>query len=188
MIAGAGTVGLEIVEDLPSVELIVAAVGGGGLISGIALAAPGVGVVGAENAASTPFTHSLAAGRIVTIEVGQTIADGLTGNLDPATPTFDLVRQHAESIVVVEEADTVEAVRMMFLEERLVVEGAAAVAVAAVRAGRVDLRGRRTAIVVSGANIDASTWRRTIDSAATILLRVEQRRRVGHHRGTETQI
>ena len=173
VIAGAGTVGLEIVEDLPSVELIVAAVGGGGLISGIALAAPRVGVVGAENAASTPFTHSLAAGRIVTIEVGQTIADGLTGNLDPATPTFDLVRQYAESIVVVEEAETLEAVRMMFLEERLVVEGAAAVAVAAVRAGRVELRGRRTAIVVSGANIDASTWRRTIDLQRPSVLRVE---------------
>ena len=163
VIAGAGTVGLEVVEDLPSVQLIVAAVGGGGLISGIALATPGVGVVGAENAASTPFTHSLAAGHIVTIEVGKTIADGLTGNLDPSTPTFGLVRKHAESIVVVEEADTIEAVRMMFLEERLVVEGAAAVAVAAVQAGRVDLRARRTAIVVSGANIDASTWKRTID-------------------------
>ena len=86
MIAGAGTVGLEIVEDLPSVELIVAAVGGGGLISGIALAAPGVGVVGAENAASTPFTHSLAAGRIVTIEVGQTIADGPSATSIPPHP------------------------------------------------------------------------------------------------------
>jgi threonine dehydratase len=158
VIAGAGTVGLEIVEDLPSVQLIVAAVGGGGLISGIALAAPGVRVVGAETAASTPFTRGLAAGRIVSIEVGSTIADGLIGNLDPGTPTFDLVREYVESIVVADEAATKEAVRMMFREERLIVEGAAAVAIAAVQSGRIDVGGRRTAIVVSGANIDAALW------------------------------
>jgi threonine dehydratase len=158
VIAGAGTVGLEIVQEDAAVELIVASVGGGGLISGIALAAPNVRVVGAEISASTPFTQSLAAGRIVPIQVGKTIADGLTGNLDPDTPTFDLVRKHVESIVVVAEEEAVECVRRMFLEERLIVEGAAAVAIAAIHARRVDVRGRRTAVVVSGANIDASTW------------------------------
>ena len=158
VIAGAGTVGLEITDHDPAVELIVASVGGGGLISGIALAAPDVAVVGAEISASTPFTQGLAAGRIVPIQVGKTIADGLSGNLDPATPTFDLVRKHVESIVVVEETETAEAVRMMFLEELLIVEGAAAVAIAAVQTRRVDVRERRTAVVVSGANIDASAW------------------------------
>ena len=158
VIAGAGTVGLEIVEDDPSVELIVAAVGGGGLLSGLALAAPGVAVAGAESSASTPFTTSLGAGRIVTIQVGNTIADGLVGNLDPDTPTFEIVRQRAESVAVVDEEATRSAVRYAFLEERLVIEGAAAVAIGAVRAGCIDVRGRRTAIVVSGANIDPQTW------------------------------
>lgn len=158
VIAGAGTVGLEIIQDDPSVELIVASVGGGGLVSGIALAAPGVAVVGAEIAASTPFTQSLAAGRIVQIEVGETIADGLTGNLDPGSPTFDIVRERVRSIVVVQEEETVAAIRQMFLEERLIVEGAAAVAIAAVHSRRIDVRGRRTAVVVSGANIDLKTW------------------------------
>ncbi len=158
VIAGAGTVGLEIVQDDPSIELIVASVGGGGLVSGIALAAPGAAVVGAEISASTPFTQGLAAGRIVQIDVGETIADGLTGNLDPASPTFDIVREHVRSIIVVEEEETVAAIRQMFLEERLIVEGAAAVAIAAVHARRIDLRGQRAAVVVSGANIDLRTW------------------------------
>lgn len=158
VIAGAGTVGLEITEDDPAVGLIVSAVGGGGLLSGIALAAPGVAVAGAEISASTPFAQSLAAGRIVPVEVGETIADGLTGNLDPDTPTFDILRRHVESMVVVAEEETVAAVRQAFLEERLIVEGAAAVAIAAVHAGHIDVRGRRTAVVVSGANIDLKTW------------------------------
>ena len=171
VIAGAGTVGLEITDHDPEVELIVASVGGGGLISGIALAAPDVAVVGAEISASTPFTQGLAAGRIVPIQVGTTIADGLSGNLDPATPTFDFVRKHVESIVVVEETETAEAVRMMFLEERLIVEGAAAVAIAAVQTRRVDVRGRRTGVVVSGANIDAAAWCQILYPA--VALRVE---------------
>ena len=158
VIAGAGTVGLEIVEDDPAVDVIVASVGGGGLVSGIALAAPGVAVAGAEISASTAFTQSLAAGRIVEIEVGATIADGLTGNLDPGSPTFDIVREHVRSIAVVEEEETAAAIRQMFLEERLIVEGAAAVAIAAVQSRRIDVRGRRTAVVVSGANIDADNW------------------------------
>lgn len=158
VIAGAGTVGLEILEDDPSVELIVASVGGGGLLSGIALSAPDVAVAGAEISASTPFTQSLAAGRIVTVEVGETIADGLIGNLDPDTPTFELIRKHVESIAVVEEQETLGAIRQVFLEERLIVEGAAAVAIAAVQTRRIDVRGRRTAVVVSGANIDLRTW------------------------------
>ena len=158
VIAGAGTVALEIIEDDPAVELIVASVGGGGLLSGIALAAPHVAVVGAEIAASTPFTQSLAAGRIVTIDVGATIADGLTGNLEPETPTFDIVRDRAESIVVVEEEETWAAIRQMFRQERLIVEGAAAVAIAAVQMRQVDVRGRRAVVVVSGANIDLETW------------------------------
>lgn len=158
VIAGAGTVALEILEDEPSIDTLVASVGGGGLISGIAVAAPGAAVWGAEIAASTPFTQSLAAGQIVTVPVGPTVADGLTGNLDPDSPTFDLVRGLVKGIAVAQEDETVSAMRGMFLEERLIVEGAAAVAIAAVHTGRIDLRGRRAAIVVSGANIDASLW------------------------------
>jgi threonine dehydratase len=160
VIAGAGTVGLEILEDDTSIDTIVVAIGGGGLISGIATATQGAArTIGAEIAASTPFTQSLAAGRIVTIEVGDTVADGLSGNLDPDSPTFDIVRALATDVVVVQEHEAIEAMRSAVLSERLIIEGATGVAVAAVQTGRVDLRGRRAAIVISGANIDVDKLR-----------------------------
>lgn len=163
VIAGAGTVGLEILEDDPRIDTIVAAIGGGGLVSGIAIAAQGrAAVAGAEVEASTPFTLSLAAGRIIPISVKDTIADGLSGNLDPDTPTFDLVRSLVSQVTVVGEDDTLAAIRWAAAEEKLIIEGAAAVAVAAVRTRRIDVRGKRAAVVLSGANIDT-------DKLATLL-------------------
>ena len=157
VIAGAGTVALEILDDEPIIDTIVASMGGGGLISGIAIAADGhARIAGAEVEASTPFTHGLAAGRIVPIDVGDTIADGLSGNLDPDSPTFTLVRDLVQQVEVVSEQATIDAIRFIVAEERLIVEGAAAVAVAAVLSGRIDVRGQRAAIVLSGANIDTS--------------------------------
>lgn len=157
VIAGAGTVALEILDDEPTIDTIVASIGGGGLISGIAIAADGhAHIAGAEVEASTPFTHGLAAGRIVPIDVGDTIADGLSGNLDPDSPTFAWVRDLVQQVAVVSEQATIDAIRFIVAEERLIVEGAAAVAVAAVLAGRIDVRGQRAAIVLSGANIDTS--------------------------------
>jgi threonine dehydratase len=156
VIAGAGTVGVEILDDDSSVDTIVASIGGGGLISGIGIAVAGrAAVVGAEVEASTPFTSSLAAGRLVEIDVRDSLADGLTGNLDPETPTLDLVRTHVERIAVIPEDDLRAAVRGIFEHERLVIEGAAAAAVAAISTGKLPVRGRRLAIVLSGANIDA---------------------------------
>jgi len=157
VIAGAGTVGLEIVEDWPEVDTIVAAIGGGGLISGIAIAARSapakVSIVGIEAEASSPFTAGLAAGRIVEVEVRPTLADGLAGNLDPETPTFDMVRTTVDRIVLVSEDALRAAVAGVVLNERLVVEGAGSAGVAAVLAGSAGL-GQRVAVVLSGANID----------------------------------
>jgi threonine dehydratase len=159
VIAGAGTVGLEILDEMPGIVTMVAAIGGGGLISGIAIAADGqVEVAGAEADASTPFTTSLRAGRITEIEVRDSLADGLTGNLDPDSPTFEIVRERVQRIAVVSEDDLKDAMRGVAEHERLIVEGAAAVAVAAILSGRLDVRGRRTAIVLSGANIDLAKW------------------------------
>jgi threonine dehydratase len=170
VIAGAGTVALEILEDCADVEIIVASIGGGGLISGIATAVQShrgiteetqsgrVEAAGVEVEASTPFTSSLKAGRIVPIAVGDTLADGLSGNLDPDTPTFDIVRERVARIAVVSEEDLHDAIRGVAKQEKLIIEGAAAAAVAAVLSGKLDVRGKKVAIVLSGANIDLERW------------------------------
>jgi threonine dehydratase len=160
VIAGAGTVGLEILHDRPDVQTIVVPVGGGGLISGIAVAAAGISprtrVVGVEAEASHPFTSSRAAGRIVTIEVQKTLADGLAGNLDPDTVTFDLVERLVPELVTVTEGEIRDAMRGIIERERLIGEGAAAVGVAALLYGRIRQPGGSVAVVLSGANVDSS--------------------------------
>ena len=159
VIAGAGTVALEIFEQLPEVETIVAAIGGGGLISGIAIAAEGrAEAAGVEVEASTPFTSSLKAGRIVQIQVGDTLADGLSGNLDPDTPTFDIVRKRVQRIAVVSEDELRDAIRGVAYHEKLIIEGATAAAVAAVASGKLDVQGKKAVIVLSGANVDLDRW------------------------------
>ena len=163
VIEGAGTVALEILEQDPAIEVIVCPVGGGGLLSGIAIAAAGRAEAwGVETEASCPFTRSLAAGTIVPIEVQPSLADGLVGNLDPGTITFDLVRERAAGVATIDEQHVAESLRGLVAEERLIAEGAAAVAVAAVAQGRVPLAGRRTAIVLTGANIDPEKLRQFI--------------------------
>jgi threonine dehydratase len=158
VIAGAGTVGAEILEDWPDADVIVVPIGGGGLISGIAIAAAAHGtaaVAGVEVDASNPFTQSLAAGRIVTIDVKPTLADGLAGNLDPDAITFEIVRKLVSTIAVVSEDSVRDAIAHAVAQERLVVEGAGAAAMAAVLSHALDLRDRRVAVIVSGGNIDS---------------------------------
>jgi threonine dehydratase len=158
VIAGAGTVGLEILEAGEGIDTIVVPIGGGGLVSGIAIAAhetTGAAIIGVEVEASSPLTQSLAAGRIVEIEVSPTLADGLAGNLDPDAITFDIIRRLVPHIVLVDERSLAHAVSGVVQQERLVVEGAGATGVAAALAGKLRVQGRRVAIVLSGANIDA---------------------------------
>jgi threonine dehydratase len=163
VIAGAGTLALEILDDDPDVRTIVAAVGGGGLVSGIAIAvASRARTIGVEAEASCPFTRSLAAGGIVTVDVQPTLADGLAGNLDPDTITFEIVRDRVDRIATVSEPQIHEAIAGLIREERLIAEGAAAVAVAGVLSGGLTASGGRTAVVLSGANIDPAKLRQII--------------------------
>jgi threonine dehydratase len=158
VIAGAGTIMLEILEDLPDVDTLIVPVGGGGLVSGIGIAARALSratrVLGIEVAASSPFTKSLAAGRLVTIDVQPSLADGLTGNLDPDTITLDIVRTVVDRIAVVGEDDVKASLSNVVKREHLVVEGAAAVGPAAIASGQVDLHGRRAVVILTGANTD----------------------------------
>lgn len=158
VIAGAGTVAVEIIEDLPRVDTIFAGVGGGGLISGVGLAsqalAPHPGVIGVEAAASPVFTSSLAAGRLVEVDVHPTLADGLAGNAEPGSMTFDLVREMNIPVHAVSEPQMRAAMVGLLEQESQRAEGAGAVAVAALAAGMFGIRGRRVAVIVSGGNVD----------------------------------
>ena len=158
VIAGAATVALEIIEDWPTVESIVVPVGGGGLVSGVAIAARGISphieTIGVEAEASPAFHASLAAGRIVEVAVAPTIAYGLAGNMDPETITFDYVKRLVDRVVLAPEKALEDAVRGLVAHDHLIAEGAGAAGVAAVLGG-LRLKGRNVAVVVSGSNIDA---------------------------------
>lgn len=158
IISGAGTVALEILEQHPAAEVLVVPVGGGGLLSGVLIAAravaPTLRVIGVEAALNPAFRTSIAQGRIARILVQPTIADGLGGNLEPGSMTFDIVCDLVDDMVTVDEAAIGEAMRDLLAEEHLVVEGAGAVAVAALAAGVVAVRGRTAVALVTGANVD----------------------------------
>ena len=160
VIAGAGTIGIELLEHQPDLDAVIVPVGGGGLISGIGIAiktlSPRTRMIGVEVAASCPFTKSLAAGRLVTIDVGPSLADGLTGNLDPDTITLDIVRRVVDEIVVVDEPGLRRAVAGVVTREHLVVEGAAATGPAAILSGQIQCNGK-VAVILTGANIDTAT-------------------------------
>jgi len=154
VIAGAGTVALE----LPGAETIVVPIGGGGLASGIGLAAAGR-VVGVVPAAFPAMRAALDAGRLVEIEGAPTVADGLHGNIEPGSVTFELVRNHLADVVTVTEDELEDAMRFLALEHGLVVEGAGAAAVAAIRAGKVD----GGVGIVTGRNVTAARLARVLD-------------------------
>jgi threonine dehydratase len=140
--------------------------GGGGLISGIAIAAaavaPATRIIGVEVEASQPFTRSRAAGHIVTIDVGNTLADGLAGNLDADTVTFDVVERHVGEIATVSEVELRAAMRGIVERERLIAEGAGAVGVAALLARKIQGGNRRIAVVLSGGNVDTEVLREVL--------------------------
>jgi threonine dehydratase len=124
--------------------------------------APGALIVGAEAAASPVFTTALAAGRPVTVEVHDTLADGLAGNMDADSRTLGLVRDLVDRVVAVREPDIAAAMRDLILKERLVVEGAAATAVAAILTSGLDFTGRQVGIILSGRNVDAHVIARVL--------------------------
>jgi threonine dehydratase len=158
VIAGQGTVGLELLAQVPDLARVIVPVGGGGLISGVAIAVkserPDVEVIGVQVEACAPFPASLAAGEPVAVASALTIADGIAVKR-PGALTLELIQRWVDGLVVVSEDEVAEA--MVFLLERakLVVEGAGAVGVAAVLAGRAKPGAAgTTAVILSGGNVD----------------------------------
>ena len=155
VIAGQGTVGLEILEDVPDVDAIVVPLGGGGLLSGIALAVksqrPDVRVIGVEAAGCAPYVASLEHGEIHPAAQTETIADGIAVK-HPGEITFGLVREHVDDVVTVTDAEIGMTIVQLLERTKAVVEGAGAVGLAALLAGRV--QAKRAVAVLSGGNID----------------------------------
>jgi threonine dehydratase len=166
VIAGAGTVALSMFEDAPDLDAIIVPVGGGGLLAGSAVVARAVdhpvAVIGAEAEASPVFTTSLGAGEITVVDVSPTLADGLAGNLDPTSCTFEMVRDLVDRVALVAESSIELAMRELIRRERLIAEGAAATAVGAILQGGLDLAGRKVGVILSGRNVDAETLRRIL--------------------------
>jgi threonine dehydratase len=160
IIAGQGTATLELIEDLPDLDAVIAPVGGGGLLSGTATAAkglrPSIRVLGAEPAAADDAARSIAAGHIIPSHDPRTIADGLLTSLGEIT--FAVIRERVERIVTVREATIVEAMRFVWERAKIVIEPSAAVGFAvlfeAAATGAHDLRGKRVGIIVCGGNVD----------------------------------
>jgi threonine dehydratase len=156
VIAGQGTMGRELLEQVPNLGTVVVPVGGGGLVSGISLALVGTGVrvIGVESEASPSMSAATAAGGIVPITVEPTLADGLAGNLEPGAITVDIALENHVDILTVSEADIRSAMAYAAHKMGLVLEGAGAVGVAAVRAGLISPDdGRETVVILSGRNV-----------------------------------
>jgi threonine dehydratase len=160
VIAGNGTIGLEIAEDLPDVDAVIVPFGGGGLISGIASAlravAPGCKVYACEVETAAPFAPSLAAGEPVEVEHGRSFVDGIGGpRVFPEM--FELARQLVEGSIVLSVDQIANAVRLLAERSRIVAEGAGAASVAAALTGRAGTG--KIVCVVSGGNIDSEVLR-----------------------------
>jgi threonine dehydratase len=168
VIAGQGTVGLEILEDLPKVDSIIAPVGGGGLISGIGVAVksikPNVRIVGVQSEASPVMYESLKAGRIVDIDVGESVADGLHGGIEKGSITFEIVQAHVDDFLLVREDTIRKAIALLWKKEGQVAEGAGAAATALVMENKGLFRGETVAAVVSGGNIEEKQFRNILAS------------------------
>ena len=165
VIAGQGTIGLEILEQLPEVEQVVVPIGGGGLISGIGMAVktlkPSCRVVGVQAAGAASMYTSQRQGRCVELSTVATIADGIAVK-KPGALTFELCSRYVDEIVTVSEDEIASAMLQLIEGQKTVAEGAGATPVAAVMFGRVDTTHRKTVCVVSGGNVDVTTLSRVI--------------------------
>ncbi len=166
VIAGQGTIALEILSDLDSVDAIVVPIGGGGLISGIAYTAkqirPSVKVYGVQVAGAPSMYNSLKNGEIECLSSVSTIADGIAVK-QPGENTFRYVSEYVDEIALVTDDEVASAILALIEKQKMIAEGAGAAAVAAVLAGKFDLKGKRVVAVVSGGNIDVTSLSRVID-------------------------
>lgn len=167
VIAGQGTIGLEIMEQLPNVDAVVVPIGGGGLISGVAYTIkqinPKCKVYGVQAQGAPSMLNSVKGGKIETLPKVQTIADGIAVKT-PGNNTYDMVSQYVDGIFTVSDDEIALAILTLIEQQKLIAEGAGAVPVAAVLAGKIpDIEGKNVCCLVSGGNIDVTILSRVIE-------------------------
>ena len=165
VIAGQGTIGLEILSQLPEAEAVVVPVGGGGLISGIAYAIkkmrPDIKVYGVQSQGAASMKESLNRGERVHLDKVKTIADGISVK-EPGELTFDICQKYVDDIVTVNDDEIAAAILMLMEKQKMVSEGAGAVAVAAVLFDKLPVKGKKVVCIVSGGNIDVNVLKKAI--------------------------
>lgn len=156
VMAGQGTATLELLEQAANLDLVIAPVGGGGLLSGTAVAAkgvkPGIKVIAAEPAEADDAARSFAAGKLIPLEKTTTIADGLRTSV--GEKNFPLIRTHVDGIVTVSEESIVAAMRRIWEIMKIIIEPSCAVPYAAILENKIDVKGKRVGIILSGGNVD----------------------------------
>lgn len=167
VISGQGTIALEILNTLPDVDIILVPVGGGGLISGIAITMkernPNIKIVGVQSEASPAMYRALQVNMVVETPIEETIADGLAGRL--VSPSiFSTIQNFVDDVIIVEEKEIVRAILFLLQQNHTLVEGAAAVVVAAILSGRIKIEGKKSVVVLTGRNIDIETVRTVLDT------------------------
>jgi len=167
IIAGHGTIGLEILEKIPDVDVIMVPLGGGGLLSGISIAVknirPEVQVIGVQSKSSPVMYESLKAGKIVDAKKTEnSVAEGLSGNVGPIT--FEIVKKYVDCIILVQEETLRKAVYLLWTHDKQVVEGSGAAAVAPVLENKPVFKDKCVVSVVTGGNIDSDLFQRILAS------------------------
>lgn len=165
VIAGQGTIGLEIFEDMPDVEAVIVPIGGGGLIAGVAFALkslrPGIKVYGVQSAGAPSMAASLQEGKIQHLNNVSTIADGIAVK-EPGVNTFDMCNQYVDQVVTVTDDEIAAAILALVEQQKMVAEGAGAVSVAAAMFNKLPIEGKKVVCLVSGGNIDVTILNRVI--------------------------
>ena len=165
VMAGQGTIGLELSRQLPDCDIFLVPIGGGGLIAGAAYAIkhlmPRCKVIGVQAAGAASMVDSIHANRILTLPSVHTIADGIQVKT-PGDLTFDLVLQYVDDVVTVKEGEIASAILTVLEKQKLVAEGAGAVGIAAAMYGKVDVKGKKVCALLSGGNVDVTMLERII--------------------------